>query len=272
MGASWLDTEKEEDNLKQKQMNIEQELNNAFRWRDEKLVFATETGSRLWGIASPDSDYDVRGIYLPSKEEVFDFEKHRDVIDVMDGDFDFSGFHIDKFMNLVCNGNTTVYEWIRSDQIIVNKLPNWDELKKVLVGGMRADRIYWHYISMATGHYRKYLEPEGEYCTYKRLFYTIRGIISAELAQKGAIPELDVEKMFKQTDNPLKYIGMSCLEAKRNSVEKEPIAENKKKTILRTLKKEMKQVQSHQPKKTQVSPYMKSYLKDYVYELKNLYY
>ena len=253
-------------------MNIELELNKAFNSRKEKLLFATETGSRLWGMSSPDSDYDVRGIYLPSKEEVYDFEKHRDVIDVMDGDFDLSAFNIDKFMALVCNGNTSVYEWIRSDMIVYNKLPNWEDLKNVMVRGMRYDRVYWHYLSMADGHYRKYLAPDGDYCTYKRLFYTIRGVLSAEVARKGIAPELKVDKLFEQLDNPLVDIGKECLEAKRNKVEKTPIERSIRVPIMTTLIKELKRVKGNQPSKTRLSPYMKSYLKDYVFELKNLYY
>jgi predicted nucleotidyltransferase len=63
---------------------MRQEIDNLFRDIEEKPLFYIESGSRLWGIASPDSDFDVRGFHLQSKRQYFDFKKHRDIIEVMD--------------------------------------------------------------------------------------------------------------------------------------------------------------------------------------------
>lgn len=90
-------------------------IHKVFKETEEIPLFHIESGSRLWGIASPDSDYDIRGFHIQSKRQYFDFKKHRDIIEVLDGDFDFVSYDIDKIFGLLAKSNPTVFEWIRSN-------------------------------------------------------------------------------------------------------------------------------------------------------------
>ena len=56
-----------------------------------KILYAVESGSRAWGFASKDSDYDVRFIYLHPVEWYLSIRKHRDVIECpISGDLDIA--------------------------------------------------------------------------------------------------------------------------------------------------------------------------------------
>ncbi len=46
-----------------------------------RIIHAVESGSRAWGFASPDSDYDVIFIYVRPTEFYLRLEKTRDVIE-----------------------------------------------------------------------------------------------------------------------------------------------------------------------------------------------
>ena len=48
---------------------IRQRLSEIEKTQNVRILFAVESGSRAWGIASPDSDYDVRFIYVRQKND-----------------------------------------------------------------------------------------------------------------------------------------------------------------------------------------------------------
>ena len=47
---------------------IQEKLHEIEKRENCRILLAVESGSRAWGFASPDSDYDVRFIYVRDKE------------------------------------------------------------------------------------------------------------------------------------------------------------------------------------------------------------
>ncbi|MBB3774046.1 putative nucleotidyltransferase [Angulomicrobium tetraedrale] len=82
---------------------------------DVTLLLAAESGSRAWGFASPDSDYDCRFIFIRHLEHYLCLSPPRDVIELpSDGVFDINGWDLAKTLKLMLKGNVTALEWLQS--------------------------------------------------------------------------------------------------------------------------------------------------------------
>jgi predicted nucleotidyltransferase len=82
---------------------------------DVRVLYAAESGSRAWGFASPDSDYDVRFIYAHRRDWYLGIGEPRDVIEAMlPGDLDLAGWDLRKTLRLYLRGNYALNEWLDS--------------------------------------------------------------------------------------------------------------------------------------------------------------
>ena len=61
---------------------IQEQLRRIEEAENVKILLAVESGSRAWGFASPDSDYDVRFIYIRRLEDYLRLGAIRDVIEL----------------------------------------------------------------------------------------------------------------------------------------------------------------------------------------------
>ena len=79
------------------------------------LLYAVESGSRAWGFASPDSDYDIRFIYRHDLNYYLSLWKQPDVIEFMtEDDLDGSGWDLRKTVQLLAKSNAPLLEWLYS--------------------------------------------------------------------------------------------------------------------------------------------------------------
>lgn len=243
-----------------------------YKDKSEKPLFYCESGSRLWGIASPDSDYDVRGIHLLSKAQYFGFKKVPDTLSKMDGLFDFESFSLDKFCQLLTKSNPNLLEWLRSDIVYLNKMPDWEIFRTDVLKHIDMSALYFHYLSIAKNNLT--LFENGKKANYKVIFYAIRGLLSAELASQNILPELDILKLRDQFERKNDVIDLleNSIDQKRNSNEKDPIALDLRNAILCILKSYLQKLQNLNLPKYGVNPKLESVLSEYNYIIKGRFY
>lgn len=89
---------------------IQEKLHEIEKRENCRILLAVESGSRAWGFASPDSDYDVRFIYVRDKESYLKLNRPRDVIELPINDvLDINGWDVEKALKLLHKSNPTVF-------------------------------------------------------------------------------------------------------------------------------------------------------------------
>src|SRR5580693_1365673 len=93
-----------------------------------RVLLAIESGSRAWGFASPDSDYDVRFIYVRPKADYLKLEDTKDFIDwELDETLDINGWDLSKALKLFHKSNATLFEWANSP-VVYRTTDEWKDI------------------------------------------------------------------------------------------------------------------------------------------------
>lgn len=156
---------------------------------DIKILHCIESGSRAWGFESPDSDYDVRFIYVRKKDFYLRLDKTRDVIEwELNDTLDINGWDLQKALQLLHNSNPTIYEWNNSP-IVYKTTPEWEKVSKILNKYFLSKSVLYHYLSTAKSNYREYLKTEN--VRLKKYFYVLRPILACKwIINEGTPPPM----------------------------------------------------------------------------------
>ena len=177
-------------------------LNEIENRENVKILLAVESGSRAWGFASPDSDYDVRFIYVRPREAYLRLEKTRDVIELpIEGELDINGWDLDKTLRLLRASNPTLFEWF-SSPIVYRETAFAQEFRGIMQRYFSSKRGLSHYLSMASSNYREYLK--GDTVKAKKYFYVLRPVLACRwILDKGTPPPMLFSELMDAELNPI---------------------------------------------------------------------
>ncbi|GLH82406.1 hypothetical protein SSBR45G_73150 [Bradyrhizobium sp. SSBR45G] len=137
------------------------------------LPLAIESGSRAWGFASPDSDYDCRFVYVRRAADHIKPWPVRDVIEFpLQDDYDANGWDLAKALQLLLKGNTVIIEWLRSPVVYRGLAWFRDDFLAFARSVMSRDAIARHYLLLGERQRRVYF-GDGTDVAQKRLFYAL---------------------------------------------------------------------------------------------------
>lgn len=195
---------------------IDDALRRLERADDVRVLYAVESGSRAWGFASRDSDWDVRFVYLRRPNWYLSVQRRRDVLEYpLDDALDVSGWDVKKALSLFAKSNPPLLEWLRSP-IVYREESNLAQALRGLSARFFSSRsCMHHYFHMAQGNYREYLQ--GDPVRVKKYFYVLRPVLACRwIAAHGRMPPMEFASLVDdQLPTELREIVHALLERKR---------------------------------------------------------
>ncbi len=137
-----------------------------------RILLACETGSRAWGFPSPDSDYDVRIVYVHDKDWYLSLTEKKDSIQKMyeNNDIDITGWDLRKSLRLLMKSNPPLLERIQSTIIYRQEDAFVNSIGALANKSYSRIATIHHYLSMA----KKFFEDIKDEYKLKKFFYALR--------------------------------------------------------------------------------------------------
>ena len=170
-----------------------------------RILFAGETGSRAWGFASPDSDYDVRFVYIRPRSEYLRLDPIRDVIECPISDqLDISGWDLTKTLRLTHRSNPTILEWLASPEVYRSS-PSVEPLGNLALQYLSRRKSIRHYSGHAAGYMDRILSA-GETADIKMYLYALRSVLACHwILDRGTFPPVPIgDLMDAELDEALR--------------------------------------------------------------------
>lgn len=169
------------------------------------IPLAIESGSRAWGFPSPDSDYDVRFVYIRALDSYVSPWMPRDVIETpLEGDMDVNGWDLGKAIKLMLKGNAVILEWLQSP--IIYQANEEFKIAMLDLAQVAADRsgLARHYYHLGMRQWRTYFQL-GEMVAIKKLFYVVRPALALRWLRVNSgkiVPPMDFQTLLVEAETP----------------------------------------------------------------------
>jgi predicted nucleotidyltransferase len=162
---------------------IKKELQNLEVKYGIKILYAVESGSRAWGFASQNSDWDVRFIYVHQYDWYLSVDEKKDNIEIiLPSDIDLAGWELRKALLLFKKSNPPLLEWLNSPIVYKDVYGLADELRENREAYFNPKSCIYHYLHMAGRNYSAYFKETG--VRVKKYFYVLRPLLACNWIEK----------------------------------------------------------------------------------------
>lgn len=168
-----------------------------------KILFACETGSRAWGFPSPDSDYDIRFIYVHKRDWYLSLNERKDTIGFMNGDWDLSGWDLRKSLRLLKKSNAPLIERFQSPIVYFEEEGFAAGFKKLIGNCYSPVSVFYHHYSLAKKFWDD-LKDEKEF-KLKSFFYLVRSMLSCNwIMEDDTVLSMTISGLMEKADDGIR--------------------------------------------------------------------
>lgn len=184
-----------------------------------EILYAVESGSRAWGFASPDSDYDVRFIYKHDLDYYLSLWEQTDVIEFMtEDDLDGSGWDLQKTLKLLAKSNAPLLEWIYSPVVYHENEAFMNQMRALAKDCFSPIACLHHYL----GTTRNFMDVcQAEEVKLKSYFYALRTALAGKwIIENNSFPPVDFIELLPIAPQNIQEKVKQLMEIKANQDEK----------------------------------------------------
>ncbi len=161
-----------------------------------KILYAVESGSRAWGFASKDSDWDVRYVYVHKLDWYLKIDSLKDSQDkILPNDLDLSGWELKKALKLFRKSNPPLLEWLESPIVYCENgslATKMRDLKRVY---FEPKSCMHHYFNMGRNNLVAYLDKEV--VRTKKYLYVFRPFLACDwISNQGTMPPVEFDRLI----------------------------------------------------------------------------
>jgi predicted nucleotidyltransferase len=155
-----------------------------------EILYAVESGSRAWGFASPDSDYDIRFIYKHDLNYYLSLWEQTDVIEFLtEDDLDGSGWDVRKTVKLLAKSNAPLLEWLFSPVVYFENEAFVTQMRRLAQDCFSPIACLHHYL----GTTKNFMYVcQAEEVKLKSYFYALRTALAGKwIIENNSFPPVD---------------------------------------------------------------------------------
>ncbi|MEM0543531.1 nucleotidyltransferase domain-containing protein [Flavobacterium sp. j3] len=198
---------------------ILKKLKEAELQKGVEILYAVESGSRAWGFASPDSDYDIRFIYKHDLDYYLSLWEQTDVIEFMTEDnLDGSGWDLRKAVKLLAKSNAPLLEWLFSPVVYFENEAFIAEMRRLAKDCFSPIACLHHYL----GTTKNFMDVcQAEEVKLKSYFYALRTALAGKwIIEHNSFPPVDFMELLPIAPPNIQEKVKELMQIKANQDEK----------------------------------------------------